>query len=90
MIGMVGEAVVRSMQQAGTEPLTIECGGPRVYSYQELLGTIASAANVKPILFARKLDNPAGRREFAQAFRNLRLRICADERWLKGWPAGME
>jgi uncharacterized protein YbjT (DUF2867 family) len=46
----VGEAVARVMQQTGTEPLTVECGGPRVYSYQELLRTIASAANVKPIL----------------------------------------
>jgi NADH dehydrogenase len=29
---------------------TIECGGPRVYSYEELLRTIARAASVKPIL----------------------------------------
>jgi uncharacterized protein YbjT (DUF2867 family) len=46
----VGEAVARVMQRTGTEPLTIECGGPRVYSYQEVLRTIARAANVKAVL----------------------------------------
>jgi uncharacterized protein YbjT (DUF2867 family) len=46
----VGEAVAKVMQRPGTEPLTVECGGPRVYSYQELLRTLARAANVKPIL----------------------------------------
>ena len=44
------EAVARVMQRTETEPLTVECGGPRVYSYEELLRTIARAANVKPIL----------------------------------------
>ena len=46
----VGEAVARGMQRAATEPLTVECGGPRVYSYEELLTTIVRAANVRPIL----------------------------------------
>jgi NADH dehydrogenase len=46
----VGEAVAKVMQRTETEPLTVECGGPRVYSYQELLRSIAQAANVKPIL----------------------------------------
>jgi NADH dehydrogenase len=46
----VGEAVAKVMQRTETDPLTVECGGPRVYSYQELLRTIAQAANVKPIL----------------------------------------
>ena len=30
--------------------LTVECGGPRIYSYEELLKTIARAANVRRIL----------------------------------------
>jgi NADH dehydrogenase len=38
------------MQRTDTGPLTVECGGPRVYSYEELLRTIARAASVKPIL----------------------------------------
>jgi uncharacterized protein YbjT (DUF2867 family) len=46
----VAEAAAKVMQQSGTEPLNVECGGPRIYSYQELLRTIASAANVKPTL----------------------------------------
>jgi uncharacterized protein YbjT (DUF2867 family) len=46
----VGEAVAKVIQRTEREGLTVECGGPRVYSYQELLRTIARAANVKPIL----------------------------------------
>src|SRR5215813_6168703 len=38
------------MQRTGREAITVEFGGPRVYSYEELLRTIARAANVKPIL----------------------------------------
>jgi NADH dehydrogenase len=38
------------MQRGAREPLTVECGGPRVYSYEELLTTIVRAANVRPIL----------------------------------------
>ena len=46
----VAEAVARVMQRTETAGLTVECGGPRVYSYKELLRTIACSANVKPIL----------------------------------------
>lgn len=46
----VAEAVARVMQRTETGPLTVECGGPRVYSYEELLRTIARAASVKPTL----------------------------------------
>ena len=46
----VAEAIARVMQRKEAGPLAIECGGPRVYSYEELLRTIARAANVKPIL----------------------------------------
>jgi uncharacterized protein YbjT (DUF2867 family) len=46
----VAETVARVIQWTETEPLTVECGGPRVYSYEELLRTIAHASNVKPIL----------------------------------------
>src|SRR5436190_12814236 len=46
----VAEAVGRIMQRKEAGPLVIECGGPRIYSYEELLRTIARAANVKPIL----------------------------------------
>ena len=46
----VAEAVARVVQRSETGPQTVECGGPRVYSYEELLRTIARAASVKPIL----------------------------------------
>jgi NADH dehydrogenase len=37
----VGEAVARLVQRTGREVITVEGGGPRVYSYEELLTTIA-------------------------------------------------
>jgi len=46
----VAAAVVRVIQWTAAAPLTVECGGPRVYSYEELLKTIARALSVKPIL----------------------------------------
>ena len=52
-------------------PNTFECGGPRVYTYEELLKAIAHEANLKPTLipipfaawhvlawFAEMLSNP--------------------------------
>jgi NADH dehydrogenase len=46
----VGEAVARLLQRTEPGGLTVECGGPRIYSYEELLRTIARGANVRPIL----------------------------------------
>jgi NADH dehydrogenase len=46
----VGEAVARLMQRTQPGALTLECGGPRIYSYEELLKTIAHTANVRPIV----------------------------------------
>jgi uncharacterized protein YbjT (DUF2867 family) len=46
----VGEAVARVLQRRDTAGLAVECGGPRVWSYEELLRTIAHAAKAKPIL----------------------------------------
>ena len=46
----VGEAVARLMQRTPADAITVECGGPRVYTYEELLRMIGSAANVKPVL----------------------------------------
>src|SRR2546423_1678228 len=43
----VGEAVARLVQRTEPEGLTVECGGPRIYSYEELLRTIARGANVR-------------------------------------------
>jgi uncharacterized protein YbjT (DUF2867 family) len=46
----VGEAVARLLQRTGRQASTVECGGPRVYAYEELLRTIARAANVNRVL----------------------------------------
>jgi uncharacterized protein YbjT (DUF2867 family) len=46
----VGLAIAKLTQGAHSHPLIFECGGPRVYSYEEFLGAIASAAGIKPIL----------------------------------------
>ena len=44
----VAEAIVRALQQA--DHVTFECGGPRLYTYEELLKMIARKAGLKPIL----------------------------------------
>ena len=46
----VGEAVAKLMQRTPADAITVECGGPRIYTYEELLKTIGSAANVKRVL----------------------------------------
>src|SRR5262249_35899647 len=46
----VAEAITRALQRTEKHPITFECGGPRVYSYEELLKTIAHEANLKPTL----------------------------------------
>jgi uncharacterized protein YbjT (DUF2867 family) len=46
----IAEAIARVIQRAETHAMIFECGGPRVYSYEELLRTIAREAGLKPIL----------------------------------------
>ena len=46
----VAEAITRALQRTEKHPITFECGGPRVYSYEELLKAIAHEANLKPTL----------------------------------------
>jgi uncharacterized protein YbjT (DUF2867 family) len=46
----IAEAIVRALQRTEIEPITFECGGPRVYTYEQLLKTIAREAGLKPIL----------------------------------------
>jgi NADH dehydrogenase len=47
----VAEAIARALQRTETHAITYECGGPRVYSYEELLRAVAHEADLKPILF---------------------------------------
>jgi uncharacterized protein YbjT (DUF2867 family) len=46
----VAEAIARALQGARIHALTFECGGPRVYSYEELLRVVAQKARLKPLL----------------------------------------
>ncbi len=46
----MGQAIAKLLQQVQTRPVTFECGGPRVYSYEEFLRVVASAAGIKPRL----------------------------------------
>ena len=46
----VAEAIGRSMQRAETPSTILEFGGPRVYSYEELLRAVAHQAGLAPRL----------------------------------------
>jgi NADH dehydrogenase len=46
----VGQAIAKMLQRAQTRPIMFECGGPRVYSYEDFLRTVASAAGIKTTL----------------------------------------
>jgi hypothetical protein len=52
----VAEAIARALEQSERHPTTFECGGPRVYSYKELLITVAREAGLSrtfvPVPFA--------------------------------------
>src|SRR5262245_56702986 len=48
----VAEAITRALQRAEKHPITFECGGPRVYSYEELLKAVAREATLKPTLIS--------------------------------------
>jgi uncharacterized protein YbjT (DUF2867 family) len=46
----VAEGIARALQRPSTPAITFECGGPRVYSYEELLRAVAREAGLAPIL----------------------------------------
>jgi uncharacterized protein YbjT (DUF2867 family) len=46
----VAEAITRALQGTEKHPNTFECGGPRVYTYEELLKVVAHEANLRPTL----------------------------------------
>jgi NADH dehydrogenase len=48
----VAEAIARSLQPAAAHPVTYELGGPRVYTYEELLKAIADGLGKRPILLS--------------------------------------
>jgi uncharacterized protein YbjT (DUF2867 family) len=48
----VAEAIARSLQPTAANPVTYELGGPRVYTYEELLTLVADRLSKKPVLFS--------------------------------------
>jgi len=48
----VAEAIASVLQPAAANPVTYELGGPRVYTYEELLEAVADRLGRRPILFA--------------------------------------
>src|SRR6516162_8966971 len=46
----VGKATAKILQKEQSAPLMFEFGGPRVYSYEEILKAVANAAGIKPKL----------------------------------------
>ena len=46
----VAEAIARVLHQTGLHANTLECGGPRIYSYEKLLRIVAHQARLKPLL----------------------------------------
>jgi uncharacterized protein YbjT (DUF2867 family) len=46
----VAEAITRAVDRPQARAATFECGGPRVYSYEEFLRVVAREAGLKPIL----------------------------------------
>ncbi len=46
----VAAAIARTLRRAQTHAITFECGGPRVYSYEQLLRAVARQADLRPRL----------------------------------------
>jgi uncharacterized protein YbjT (DUF2867 family) len=46
----VAAAIARILQRTERDPITLECGGPDVYTYKDLVRGVARAADLKPIL----------------------------------------
>ncbi len=48
----VAEAIARCLQPAAANQLTYELGGPRTYTYEELLKAVADRLGRRPVLFS--------------------------------------
>jgi NADH dehydrogenase len=46
----IAEAIARVVLRTEVEPATFECAGPRIYTYEEFLRSVAREAGVKPAL----------------------------------------
>src|SRR6266516_3149243 len=46
-VGDVAEAIAKALEQPEMRAITFECGGPRIYSYEELLRAVAREAGLQ-------------------------------------------
>src|SRR5437016_897159 len=46
----VAEAIARALQRTELHAVTLECGGPRVFTYEDLLRTVAHEAKLESVL----------------------------------------
>jgi NADH dehydrogenase len=46
----VGDAIARALQDRETRAMTFECGGAHVYTYEQLVRTVAHEMERKPVL----------------------------------------
>jgi uncharacterized protein YbjT (DUF2867 family) len=46
----VAEAITKALQRSEPNAITYECGGPRIYTYEELLRAVAHEAGRRPVL----------------------------------------
>jgi uncharacterized protein YbjT (DUF2867 family) len=46
----VAEAIGNALQRANTHAITFECGGPQVYTYEELIRMVAQEAGIRAML----------------------------------------
>jgi len=46
----VAEAIARTLERTPSQARTFECGGPRVYTYKELLRAVADETGLEPVL----------------------------------------
>ena len=52
----VAEASAGALQRTDMQAITFACGGPRVYTYEELVRTIANVAKLKCLLMPFRLS----------------------------------
>jgi uncharacterized protein YbjT (DUF2867 family) len=48
----VAEAIVRGLQPTAAKAVTYELGGPRIYTYEELVRVVADRLGKRPVMFS--------------------------------------
>ena len=85
----VAEAIATALQSPETPGMTFECGGPRVYSYEELLKTVARKMDRKPVFFPLPFAAWHALRASPKSFRARPLRETRWNSWKSTVLRGM-